>query len=214
MAEESPVNVGTKRQLFVDDYIVEETRKVTRTLNQPAKYAGNPVMIPLYPWEGRLSLYGTVWRDCEEAGFRMWYQGYGGMGIPQMGVDNSDSPWKGFDPGNLLYTVGYATSQDGIFWERPNLGLVEFNGSTNNNLVLVDASPAGVIKDVRDPDPDPLYKSLFFEARNPDGTPNMGDGVSVAFSPDGLRWTKYEGNPVITRASDTHMLFGWDDLHN
>ena len=41
----------------------------------------------------------------------------------------------------------------------------------------------------------------------------MGDGVSVAFSPDGLRWTKYHGNPVVTRSSDSHTLLGWDDLH-
>ncbi len=214
MTEESLVEVGTQKQLFLDDYIVEETSDVRRMLNQPAKYTGNPVMIPLYPWEGKLSVYGTVLRDPDAGGFRMWYLGYGRMGIPDMGVDNSASPWKGFDPRNLLYTVGYATSRDGIFWERPNLGLVEYKGSRDNNLVMTDASPAAVIKDPRDPDPDRLYKSLFFEARDPeDGTPNMGDGVSVAFSPDGLRWTKYEGNPVITRASDTHMLFGWDELH-
>ena len=70
-----------------------------------------------------------------------------------------------------------------------------------------------MIRDPRDPDPDRLYKSLFFEARDPLGTPNMGDGVSVAFSPDGIQWTKYEGNPVIERSSDSHMLLGWDDLH-
>ena len=38
----------------------------------------------------------------------MWYQGYGGMGVPQMGVDNSKSPWRGFDPLTLLYTIGLA----------------------------------------------------------------------------------------------------------
>ena len=208
------LEVGGHRQLFIDDYIIEETRGIVRTLNQPAKYAGNPVMIPLYPWEGRLALYGTVWRDPKEGQFRMWYQGYGGMAIPQMGAANSDSPWRGFDASNLLYTIGYATSKDGVFWNRPNLGLVEYKGSRDNNLVLLDAAFANVIKDTHDPDPTRLYKSLFFEARDPDGTPNMGDGVSIAFSPDGLRWQKYEGNPVIERSSDTHMLLGWDDLHD
>ena len=211
---DTAVDIGTRKQLFVDDYIVAETTGVTRVLNQPAKYVGNPIMIPLYPWEGRVTLYGTVWHDAEEGLFRMWYQGYGGMGIPALGTDNSGSPWRGFDASNLLYTIGYATSRDGIFWDRPHLGLVEYNGSRDNNLVLSDAAFANVIKDLREPDPDRLYKSLFFEARDPSGTPNMGDGVSVAFSPDGLRWTKYEGNPVITRSSDSHMLLGWDDLHD
>ena len=207
------LEIGTTTQLFVDDLIVDEIHGVTSTLHQPAKYAGNPIMTPLYPWEGRLTLYGTVWRNEETGRFRMWYQGYGGMGIPRMGNDNSDSPWKGFDARNLLYTIGYATSDDGVFWERPNLGLIEYKGSRDNNLVMLDAAYANIIEDPRDPDSDRLYKSLFFEARDPAGTPNMGDGVSVAFSPDGLRWTKYHGNPVITRSSDSHTLLGWDDLH-
>ena len=208
------IDIGTTPQLFVDDLIVDETHALTSTLHQPAKYAGNPIMTPLYPWEGRLTLYGTVWRNEETGRFRMWYQGYSGMGIPRMGDETSDSPWKGFDAGNLLYTIGYATSDDGVFWERPNLGLIEYKGSRDNNLVMLDAAYANIIEDPRDPDPDRLYKSLFFEARDPAGTPNMGDGVSVAFSPDGIRWTKYHGNPVITRSSDSHTLLGWDDLHD
>ena len=206
------LDVGTKKQLFIDDLVIDETRGVTRNLNQPAKYVGNPVMIPLYPWEGRVTLYGTVWNDADGE-WRMWYQGYGGGAVPSMAKDISDSPWKGFDASNLLYVIGYATSNNGIHWERPNLQLVDYKGSMDNNLVLSDAAYANIIKDTRDPDPNRLYKSLFFEARDPAGTPNMGDGVSVAFSPDGIRWTKYEGNPVIKRSSDAHVLYGWDDLH-
>lgn len=209
-----PVKIGTSRQLFIDEHIIEEMSGLNRVLHQPTKYAGNPIMIPLYPWEGRLELYGTVRYD-PEYGFRMWYMGLGGMAIPAMGMDNSASPYKkfDFDPKNLLYSMCYATSKDGIFWERPNLRLVEYKGSLDNNVLMTDASAANVIIDPRDPDPDRLYKSLFFEARDPDGTPNMGDGVSVAFSPDGVHWTKYAGNPVITRASDSHTLLGWDTLH-
>ena len=218
-----PLKIGAQKQLFVDDYVVDRTDGVARTLNQPTKYAGNPIMIPLYPWEGRLELYGAVWHD-EDGGFRMWYTGLGGMGVPPLAwagprssskemTPGTKAREKTFDPVNLLYSICYATSKDGVFWERPNLGLVEYGGSKDNNIVLYDASVANVVFDPRDPDPARLYKSLFFEARDPAGTPNMGDGVSVAFSPDGLHWTKYEGNPVITRASDAHTLFGWDDQH-
>ena len=208
------LEVGNNRQLFVDERMVAETQRLRRTLNQPAKYAGNPLMFPLYPWEGRLELYGTVWRDAETGKFRMWYLGLGNMGVTPMGRKN-DSKWAGlgFDPANLLYSICYATSADGVFWERPNLGLVEYEGSRDNNLVLLNAGAANVIKDPRDPDRSRLYKSLFYESRDPDGTSNEGDGVSVAFSPDGLRWSKHPGNPVITRASDSHTLLGWDELH-
>lgn len=107
-----PLEIGTIRQLFIDDGIIDESRGVLKTLNQPVKYAGNPVMIPLYPWEGKVSLYGTVWRD-PAGGFRMWYQGYGGNAVPPMAKDISDSPWKGFDASTLLYIIGYATSYNG-----------------------------------------------------------------------------------------------------
>ena len=207
------VDVGTTRQLFIDDHLIEETRGIKKTLHQPAKYAGNPLMYPLYPWEGRLELYGTVWRD-ESGDWRMWYMGMGDLGISPMGSENT-SKWAhiGFDPAHLLYSFCYATSKDGIFWKRPNLGLEEYDGSKDTNIVLKNASAANVIRDERDPDPNRLYKSLFYESRDPDGTSNEGDGVSVAFSPDGIKWTKYEGNPVITRASDSHTLLGWDELH-
>ena len=172
-------------------------------------------MIPLYPWEGRLELYGTVWRDPDGT-FRMWYQGMGGMGIAHMGLDLRGTPFEflNFDLQNLECSICFATSEDGIHWKRPNMGLIEFHGTKDNNILIPDACFANVIEDTRDPDPDRLYKSLFFEARDwdPRGTPNTGEGVSVAFSPDGVRWTKYPGNPVITRASDSHMLLGWDDL--
>jgi hypothetical protein len=219
-----PLEIGTRKQLFIDDHVVDRIDGVERTLNQPAKYMGNPIMIPLYPWEGRLELYGTVLRE-PSGEFRMWYTGMGGMGVPPLSWSGPSVPaWKAMstgskaraksaDPSNMLYSICYATSNDGVFWDRPPLGLVDYKGSKDNNMVIPDACPANVIIDPRESNPDRLYKSLFFEARDPSGTPNMGDGVSVAFSPDGLHWTKYEGNPVITRASDAHTLLGWDDLH-
>ena len=212
--ERRPVSILGTKQLFLDDGIVAEMQGVKRRLNQPVKYAGNPIMIPLYPWEGRVELYGTVTRHPRGDHFQMWYTGLGNMGITAMGAENT-SKWSniGFDPNQLLYSICYATSRDGIFWERPNLRIVEYEGSRDNNVVLPNAGPANVVRDQRDPDPDRRYKALFFESRDPDGTSNEGDGVSVAFSPDGLHWTKYAGNPVITRASDSHTLLGWDDLH-
>ena len=79
----APLEIGRDRQLFIDDHVIDRTDGVVRTLNQPAKYVGNPIMIPLYPWEGRVELYGTVRRD-PDGGFRMWYTGLGGMGVRAM----------------------------------------------------------------------------------------------------------------------------------
>ena len=211
-----PLEFGGQKQLFIDDLVIDEAVGVRRNLNQPDKYVGNPVMIPLYPWEGRLELFGTVRRD-PDGGFRMWYQGMGGMGVARMGLDLAGTHLEdlNFDLRNLHYSICYATSHDGIHWVRPNLGLVEHNGTTDNNIVISNAAFANVIEDTRDPDPNRRYKSLFFEDQDWEalGSPHIDQGVSVAYSPDGLHWTKHPDNPVITRSSDSHTLLGWDDLH-
>ena len=146
------IETGSNKQLFIDDFVIHDAVGVTRHMHQPKKYIGNPIMIPLYPWEGKVSLYGTVWH-YPDGKFRMWYQGYGGNGVPGMAKDNNDSPWKNFNASNLLYVIGYATSHNGIHWERPNLGLIDYRGSKDNNLVLSDAAFANVIEDHGDTDP-------------------------------------------------------------
>jgi len=143
------LNLGSDRQLFIDEYVIDEIQGLTRTLNQPQKYAGNPIMAPLYPWEGSLWLYGDVVRDSD-GGWRMWYTGPGAGGLPSMGDPNLESSVEkgygaqvgGFDLANLHYIMGYATSRDGIFWERPTRRIkIPINSIINSiiNLGLVVA---------------------------------------------------------------------------
>ena len=175
------LELSGNRQLFIDDRVIEEARGVEKVLHQPAKYGGNPVVRPSRPWEGqRINIYGTVMYEPDRDLYRMWYQGH--------------SP---------SYAACYATSKDGIFWDKPSLGRIEWQGSKENSLFLDTATIPNVIKDHRERDPARLYKSLFFH--------NRLRYVSVAFSPDGECWTLYDGNPVIERASDTHTLLGWDE---
>ena len=165
--------------------MVDEVCNLQRTFHQPAKYVGNPIIRALAPWEGHsVALGGTVMYDADEALYKMWYQAYGGT----------------------PYTACYATSKDGIFWDKPSLGVIEFSGSKDNNLFLLDIAPVNVMKDQREDDPNRLYKALFWEQHNP--------SVSVAFSPDGIHWTKYEGNPVLKATSDVHTLLGWDEAYS
>ena len=56
--------------------------------------------------------------------------------------------------------VCYAVSTDGIRWDRPELDLIEFNGSTCNNLVMRDVHGVGVTLDPHDPDPDRPLQGL------------------------------------------------------
>jgi hypothetical protein len=174
------LDVSERENLFIDDYLIEQKVKIECTLHQPRKYVGNPIMRPIARWEGlSVNVFGTVLKD--EGLYKMWYQGYGGT----------------------PYTGCYAVSSDGVFWRRTALGLIEYEGSKDNNIFLMDISPVNVMKDDRETDPERRYKAVFWEQHNP--------SMSIAFSPDGVNWEKYEGNPVSKNTSDVHMLAGWDD---
>ncbi|HZQ21653.1 MAG TPA: hypothetical protein VFA89_02540 [Terriglobales bacterium] len=98
-----------KRQLFVDNYIVEHMDNLERVLHQPVRYAGNPVLMADQPWEVQIAWVNVIYDD-EEHTFRAWYQ----------------------IPAGLCYAI----SKDGIHWDKPILNLVEYKGSKANNIVI------------------------------------------------------------------------------
>ena len=207
--------------MLVDNYVIAELKGVSRIFNPAEKHINNPVLRGERPWEGRMVNVGTVLYDAEASVFKMWYF------VLEMKYTAPPKPYSQYK--NLLkashyqesFSLCYATSKDGVKWDRPNLGLVEYQGSTANNLLppVKDGrmhANSGIIKDAHDPDPARRYKAVAWRPRgkNPggDALPAGSDfGVGVYFSPDGLHWTAHPGNPVIRGASDVHMLLGWDD---
>ncbi|MCP4641894.1 MAG: hypothetical protein GY851_15740 [bacterium] len=154
--------------LFLDDALIANTQDVSFTLHSPVKYEANPILT------GENSLTGldkvaapfTVFHTPENDLFRMWY------------VPHSRS--------GLGYHMGVGTSADGISWDLPDLGILEFQGSTHNNLVVLHVIGGVVLFDPRTPKPDERYKTIFYRH---DPKPV---GFSVAFSPDGLHWGPLE----------------------
>lgn len=124
--------------------------------------------------------YGTVLRIGGK--LHLWYIGNHGPLQNTIGYER------------LHCKVCYATSDDGIEWTKPDLGLVEFNGSKHNNIVALDApslwSTAAIVHNPDEPRPEKRFK-MAYEA-DFDGHLRF----CVAFSPDGFRWTPYRGNPV------------------
>ena len=105
-----------------DDLSLPFVHNLKLTLQQVRKYPGNPVLRygdPGEPDQGGATFYGTVLREGDL--FRMWY-----LAISPRGHFSKDC----FSPA----WHGYAESPDGIHWEKPKLGLVEFEGSKENNL--------------------------------------------------------------------------------
>jgi hypothetical protein len=116
--------------------------------------------------------------------------------------------------------VSYAESADGIDWHRPNLGLVEVDGSKENNVVFEGGyggnSPelGNVFYDPQ-AEPGETYKMLYsdwidgelFEARPP-GVEYNG-ALRGASSPDGIRWKRYSKNFWVNYA-DSQNVACWD----
>lgn len=191
--ESNPVDIGSRLELFVDDYLIDVLDGVEQRLHPPEPQ--EVVIEHDEPWEGGGSGYHTVFKDDDK--YRMYYKSWNiGIGIPESG--------------HRLVT-GYAESDDGIHWEKPNLGLFEFDGSTNNNIVwdgMGDPSAGShnftVFKDENpDADPDARYKALG-------GLPSMGFK-----SPDGIHWEKIQEEPVLPDsegAYDSQNLAFWDPV--
>lgn len=167
---------GPWRRLMLDASVIESQQGTERLFHAAQKYAKNPLLKADRPWEtsaqgGGPALYGTVLSD--EGVLRMWYECFTGS-----------------------YLTAYAESKDGLQWTKPNLGLVPFNGSKENNLVLSvtqNAAEKPPLKDlgqchnpivIRRPweaDPAKRYALFCYGADY--------RRARQAFSPDGLHWT-------------------------
>lgn len=204
------------RQLFFDDYIIESSSGFTRTVHQPLKYPANPVLVREHPWEGnRVQVYGTLLYDPAERLFKAWY-----MNIPKSAREKITVQGQR-RPGHATL-LSYATSRDGIHWDKPVLNLVDFEGSTENNMIAPDLyNPEGfsVLHEPHDPNPERRYKAFYWDhGFGPlmmyEGLEIYGegerDGIHVAFSPDGIHWRPYEGNPVMKYGSDTGQVVLFD----
>ena len=177
---------------------------VNRRLH-PGRKLPDPVLQADQPWEGvRVYVYGTITYDAAERLFKMWY-------LARMG--------PGFEkrcPGLLRQgdVILYATSPDGIQWEKPHLGLKEFDGSKDNNIVLMNFHSPTIFADHEAPSEE-RYRYLGWDNRDDEHR-----GYWAAHSADGLRWVEYPGNPVIrvkeivetmtvTRHPETKEFFGY-----
>ncbi|UCH36222.1 MAG: hypothetical protein JSV65_07675 [Armatimonadota bacterium] len=208
------------RQLFLDDANIAGMDGLRRTMHQPLKHSANPVVPADKPWENMTSVYGTTMYDEHMRRFRMWYL----IGCPSDG-EFTDADTGERYPIPQTTRVGYAESDDGVTWAKPDLGQLEWRGSTANNMLAIGRqNPEGmsVLVDERDPDPAHRYKALFWD-HAADGChyhqelkrvlwreTTDSDGAYLAWSGDGIHWTHSPHNPVIKAYMDTSQNLLWD----
>ena len=191
------VYLGPERNradLFLhDDRLIAESSGVALTPGAIRKHPDNPVLVHDEPWEKGLLNYTCVLHDIEEGVYKMWYQ---------MVTVSEDGPRRS--------ACHYAVSQDGLTWRKPALGVVEFEGSTDNNILFVESENVSgtpsywVIKDYAEPDPAKRYKMMRHS------WDFQGRAAQMGWSPDGIRWTFSEfGN--LPGSIDSQNVFFWDN---
>ena len=180
------------RQLFLDDYLLGNLYRVRRVIHQPHRYEGSPVVRADRPWEiqpGRYAAPGTTPVDSRAIQV---------TSVPSW--DPGEKVWKMWYHGGPGKTA-FARSREGIVWEKPALGVKEFRGSRENNLVAVQGEPDALVQHViLDPQGtgDRRYKGLL-------GPRDRRPVVSA----DGYLFTKLDVPPIPSQ--DTSQLT-YDEL--
>lgn len=96
--------------------------------------------------------------------------------------------------------VAYAESQDGVNWFKPNLGIVEYEGSTDNNLVGLTTLEGAPFRDPR---------ATSINERHIYVSHVWGEGMVRFFSPDGLHWQR-DSKPLLRLGADSQAITFWD----
>lgn len=178
-----PVEIGRRKQLFLDKYLVDSTDEVLFTMMAPQRHRDNPLLSPDVPTDGQLIMPTSVHWNPDKSVFQMWYAAVH------------------FENGNEEHYTAYAESEDGLKWHRPIMNLIDFNGSKANNLIT---GGGYVIKDDHDPDKTRQYKSV--------GSGGDARSVNINYSSDGVSdWRGSSLNPLFRNTGDTHTLLGWDE---
>lgn len=180
--EKPPVAIGSRVEMFVDDWLLARMEHVALRLNPPVRR--EIVLNTDQAWESAQSAYFTVLQDGKR--IRLYYRGY----CPD---DNAADQ-----------VTCLAESEDGIHFSRPNLGLFAFRGNRANNIVWqgVEAHNFAPFLDTNpDAKPEERYKALG----------GINSKLYAFVSPDGIRWKKWQPAPVLTDgAFDSLNIAFWD----
>jgi hypothetical protein len=182
---------------------------------QPADKAG--IVLPNdKPWE---YIHSQNSLKYWEGKYRMWYE------IFPPRVDGDVHPLGQ----NVLC---YAESEDGLHWIKPELGLIEFEGSKANNIVYgrtvsghefhgssvwIDpqAPPESRFKLVYMATGTPVEEIAALKAAHPESVSALGERknfmMRIASSPEGIHWTP-QAEPLMSHIGDTQTRIFYDEI--
>ncbi len=165
-----------------------------------------PVLSADAPWEADFGYHSVI---QEEGRYKCWY--YAQLQSQKTGL--------AIAAGRAMEVTGsamaYAESEDGFRWKKPTLNLLQYNGSTANNLITTLGNTACVF---RDPNgiPEERFKAVHFDklpaADIPAGAPSQQQyGLYGIYSADGFHW-KRKDKVLVRHFADTLNVVAWDPL--
>jgi len=200
LSDGKPIDIGNRRELFVDDYLIDRMDGVEQRLHHPTPR--EVVLVHDAPWEGSGSGYHTIFRDGDV--FRMYYRAW--QLTTKTGKLVTPHPFFG----------AYAESPDGIRWRKPSLGLFEFNGSKDNNIIWPEtgAHDFTPFKDTNPAcKPEARYKAV---TTGPWDNKKHRAGLLAFQSRDGIHWVPMNDGKLIIDDKkiqcDTQNLAFWDSI--
>lgn len=179
----APIDVGNRKQLFLDGQMIREARDIRLTFHEP--YRSDELLVTAdQPWETGPGAYICAGSSVlkVDGKVRLWYDLI--LEEERPGVDTARA-------------LAYAESEDGIHFTKPKLGLCDLRGSTENNLVMPDFVAGGAVW----LDPNDLINPYKSQA------PNRAGKLVLFQSPNGLRWS--EARQWEVGHCDTQTIVFW-----
>ncbi len=184
------LNIGSTNQVFIDGMFLDTSAGVAIVTHEPTRRQ-EPCLIADRPWEEGIGGYNTVMH--RNGAYHLWYTVTG-------------AAWD-------LNCIGYATSDDGITWHKPDLGFAtELSGGRNN--VVLGFGAGGVAGGLGDVSchvfEDPHHEQPFAMLARLHPT----QGLSLLRSADGIEWEQ-TGDTVLDdgREYDAQGIFVGEDFH-
>ena len=193
--------IGDTTQVFLDDRMINWVKNIKRSNHQAIPHEANPIIKKDKPWE-HMPYFTTTYNVIRDAdgGFKCWYSDFL-LQLPRLN-------------GRLCY----ATSEDGVHFEKAPMGQIQIDGHDTNMLSWKEDMDIGVafcvIQDPIETDPAKRLKMTYLPVKKNGNIPKLSTignpdemGLALAYSGDGVDWTPYPGNPVETVwGSDVQML--------
>jgi len=201
-------NKNYNRYLLLDDRIIHTTENVSLQLGSVTKDPNNPLFgedfweDPPRPWEARFdNMYPNVIYDKEDGLYKIWYKSFV-RDISSETVPIEERPFNEYltTASGRQRGILYAYSEDGLNWIKPELGLVEFEGDRDNNILIRDFE-GGVFKDEHDKNPERRFKMF--------GRVDTERQMSVVFSENGIDWQEPIPWPIYNTQGDAHNNAIW-----